>query len=74
MNLNVDRVCVKLPQGTHAMQYLIRGIKVVKVFNLLCDRCGGQNNNRMVLLMLSYVLNNYDVDSITLIFLVSGHS
>ena len=28
----------------------------------------------MVLLMLSYVLNNYDIDSISLIFLVSGHS
>ena len=61
--------------ATAIMQYLIRGSeKGVKIFNLFCDRCGGQNNNRMVLLMLSYVLNNYDIDSISLIFLVSGYS
>ena len=45
-----------------------------KVVNLFADRCGGQNCNQMILCMLNEVLHNFKFDSITLNFLVSGHS
>ena len=46
----------------------------IKEIYLFCDRCGGQNNNRMLYVMLSNVLNECEIDSISLTYLVSGHS
>ena len=46
----------------------------VSKFHLFSDRCGGQNNNRMIFVMLSYALNNHNLDTIRLTYLVSGHS
>lgn len=44
-------------------------------FCFFCDRCGGQNNNRMMFIMLSSAMtNNPSIKSITLTYLVSGHS
>ena len=48
--------------------------KGVKRFEFFSDRCGGQNNNRMVFIMLCYALTLHDIDSVTLTYLVSGHS
>ena len=45
-----------------------------KIIYLFSDRCGGQNQNRMVFLMLSHALNKLNFKSIELIFLVPGHS
>jgi hypothetical protein len=61
--------------ATSLQSYLIKKSKEgVKKFNLFSDRCGGQNNNRMIFVMISYVINYFDIDSIQLIYLVSGHS
>ena len=61
--------------ATALKNYLIKKHKEgIKRFHLFSDRCGGQNNNRMIFVMLSYVLNNYDIDLIVLTYLVSGHS
>ena len=45
-----------------------------KVANLFSDKCGGQNLNRMVFVMLSNVLIELQLEKIEMIFLVSGHS
>ncbi|XP_057305163.1 uncharacterized protein LOC130642101 [Hydractinia symbiolongicarpus] len=46
----------------------------IRDFFLFCDRCGGQNNNRMIFIMLSDIMYTCGINSITLIYLVSGHS
>ena len=46
----------------------------VTKFELFCDRCGGQNNNRMVFIMLSYALLTLPIEYLALTYLVSGHS
>lgn len=46
----------------------------VKKFELSCDRCGGQNNNRMIFIMMSYAIKKFGIQSITVTYLVSGHS
>lgn len=46
----------------------------VTKFELFCDRCGGQNNNRMVFIMLSFALSTLSIESLALTYLVSGHS
>jgi len=43
-------------------------------FHFFSDRCGGQNNNRMVFVMLNDALHQFDLDNIRLTYLVSGHS
>ena len=45
-----------------------------KVIHFFSDRCGGQNNNRMVLVMLSLAPNIFHFDEITMNYLVTGHS
>ena len=47
------------------------GIKDVYLF---CDRCAGQNCNRMIFLMLSLAVQWFSFDSINLNFFVTGHS
>ena len=47
------------------------GIKKIHFFS---DHCGGQNNNRMVFVMLNHVLHQFDLDNVRLTYLVSGHS
>ena len=42
--------------------------------NLISDRCLGQNQNRMFLIMLSDMLNEFKFDVIEFTFLVPGHS
>ncbi len=46
----------------------------VEEVNLFSDRCGGQNQNRMVFIMLSSILNEMKFKMIELTFLVPGHS
>ena len=46
----------------------------IKKFHFFSDRCGGQNNNRMVFVMLNHVLHQFDLDNVRLTYLVSGHS
>ncbi|XP_077976142.1 uncharacterized protein LOC144432013 [Styela clava] len=48
--------------------------KGVKSVYLFCDRCAGQNCNRMVYIMLSLALNWFGFSDITLSFFVTGHS
>lgn len=47
---------------------------VVHTVHLFSDRCGGQNNNRMMLVMLSFALNCFKFKEITINYLVTGHS
>ena len=42
--------------------------------HLFSDRCTGQNNNRMVIVMLSLALNALNFEEITMNYLVTGHS
>ena len=61
--------------ATSLLQFLkAKSEKGVTRFELFCDRCGGQNNNRMIFVMLSFALNTLPIESITLTYLVSGHS
>ena len=46
----------------------------VKTVNLFADRCGGQNVNRFVLIMLCYATIVLDIEEINMNFLVTGHS
>ena len=46
----------------------------IKCFNFFSDRCGGQNANRMMFIMISDALNELDLTYIMLTFLVKGHS
>lgn len=46
----------------------------LKSIHLFCDRCTGQNNNRVVVAMLSYAVESLDFEEISLNFLVIGHS
>ena len=48
--------------------------KVQQGLNVFDLYCVGQNNNRMVFVMLSHAVIVLNIDSITLTFLVSGHS
>lgn len=41
---------------------------------LFSDICGGQNCNRMVVVMLSHALRKLDLEELTLNFFVTGHS
>ena len=60
--------------ATALKSYLVkRRSEGIKHFHLFSDGCGGQNN-RMIFVMLSDVPNNFDIDSITLTYLISGHS
>ena len=43
-------------------------------FGLFCDRSGGQNSNCIIFVMLLYVLNHYEIDSITVISYVWSFS
>lgn len=45
-----------------------------KVINFFADRCGGQNCNRMILNMMCEAMKMFGFDSLSLNFLVSGHS
>ena len=45
-----------------------------KVVYLFADRCGGQNSNRMMHVMLSNACNEFSFDEIHLIYLCTGHS
>ena len=47
------------------------GIKKVYLF---ADRCTGQNNNHAILVMLSIAICTFNFDSITMHYLVTGHS
>ena len=61
--------------STGLFKYLVtRRNAGITDFHLFSDRCGGQNNNRMLFVMLSYALVNYNINSIRLTYLVSGHS
>ena len=61
--------------ATALKSYLVkRRSEGIKHFHLFSDRHGGQDNNRMIFVMLLDVLNNFDIDSITLTYLISGHS
>ena len=61
--------------ATALKSYLVkRRSEGIKHFHLFSDRHGGQDNNRMIFVMLLDVLNNFDIDSITLTYLLSGHS
>lgn len=51
-----------------------RAVEGINEFNFFCDRCGGQNNNRMMFVMLSDIMFMCDIHSINLTYLVSGHS
>ena len=46
----------------------------VSKVHLFCDRCVGQNANRIVFVMLSYAMNILGFSEIYLNFLVTGHS
>lgn len=46
--------------------------KGVKTLNLFYDQYGGSNNNIMVFLMLSCMVNKHEIDLVPLIYLVSG--
>ena len=48
--------------------------KGIKKVYLLCDCCGGQNQNRPVFIALSKALIEFKFELIELLFLVSGHS
>ena len=45
--------------------------KGVKTLNLFYDQYGGSNNNIMVFLILSYMVNKHEIDLVPLIYLVS---
>ena len=46
-----------------------------EIIHLFADRCGGQNNNRMVLIALHGLLKNIDsIEELNINYLVSGHS
>ena len=61
--------------ATAVFKYLIKHDKLgVEKVHLFCDRCGDQNNNRTVVLMLSYATAVLDIKEITLKFLITGHS
>jgi len=58
--------------STGLFKYLVtRRNAGITDFHLFSDRCGGQNNNRMLFVMLSYALENYNINSIRLTYLVS---
>lgn len=46
----------------------------VNEFHFFSDRCGGQNNNRMIFVMLNATLHDLNLESVRLTYLVSGHS
>ena len=46
----------------------------INTAHLFCDRCVGQNSNRIVFIMLSYALITLGFSDICLNFLVTGHS
>ena len=46
----------------------------MKRLTLFSDRCGGQNNNRMIFVMLSHLIHTREIESISLIYFVPGHS
>ena len=61
--------------ATALFQYLnelnLQGVEIVHLF---CDRCSGQNCNRMMVIMLSTAINYFNFQQITLNFFVTGHS
>ena len=43
-------------------------------FHFFSDRCSGQNNNRMIFVMLNATLHDLNLESVRLTYLISGHS
>lgn len=61
--------------ATAVLQFLTnKSSDGTKVFYLFADRCGGQNQNRNVLIMLNEAVVNLGLEKVELIFLVPGHS
>ena len=59
-----------------ALQQYLRKAKSdgKKKIHLFADRCGGQNNNRMVIIALHEMFKKETFEELTLNFFVSGHS
>lgn len=61
--------------GTSLQKYVKakaeRGCNIIHFFS---DRCGGQNNNRMVIIAAAESFDDNDLDMLTLNYLASGHS
>lgn len=61
--------------GTCFMQYCeVQANKGIRTLHSFSDRCGGQANNRMVVLALMEAMIQYKFKDMSLNFLVSGHS
>ncbi|XP_077967084.1 uncharacterized protein LOC144420984 [Styela clava] len=60
--------------ATAVFRYLSSLTTTVKTVQLFCDRCSGQNNNRAMIVMLLYAMEELHFDEIALNFLITGHS
>ena len=55
--------------------HIYQAVKEEKnVLHFFADRCGGQNNNRMVIIALHEIFIENSIEELSLNFLVSGHS
>ena len=61
--------------STCLLKYLNKlASKGVKLVHLICDRCTGQNCNRMVFVLLFLAMHWLQFDEMHLHFLCTGHS
>lgn len=56
------------------LKVITSGITTKKTLQIWCDNCAGQNKNRMILMVLIYLVAKKYFNTIDLKFLVSGHS
>lgn len=60
--------------GSCLLRVLLSKLSYKKHVLLWCDNCAGQNKNRMIVLVMLYLIVTKKFESIEIRFLVSGHS